>query len=359
MKRLVLTAAVGLALATAAPAGAATWQAWAGEPGPPPSGTPKGAELNQFLPRTIKIRAGDKIRYSTLVFHTVTYLGSAAAAPAIMPDPSGGKYTGITDASGSSFWFEGLPNFIYNEQVFRPVGGTAVRAGGIHSAGVIAASESGPGSATLSFPKAGTYQIVCLLHPGMKETVSVLAKKAKKADTKVSVRTRIAKEARAGWTRATAAANPTVPPNTVFAGVDNGQTAMWAFFPATLTVKAGTTVNFVNMAPTEIHNEAFGPQDWIEAFMQRTDLLPLGPPGGPNQASPVLIYGSDPAPAQVYTGSNHGNGFFATGLTDDAPGDPPNGLPQTRSVTFTKAGTYKYFCLIHGADMSGEIVVTG
>jgi plastocyanin len=46
-------------------------------------------------------------------------------------------------------------------------------------------------------------------------------------------------------------------------------------------------------------------------------------------------------------------------LTDDQPGDPPNGLPQINRITFTKPGTYKYYCLLHGPDMSGEIVVTG
>jgi plastocyanin len=358
MKRLVLTGVVCLVLTTAAPAGAATWQAWLGESAPPPSGTPAGATLNQFLPRAIKIHAGDKIRFSTLAFHTVTYLGPANAGPPIMPDPSGGKYSGIKDASGSSFWFEGLPKFIYDLTTFGPVGSPAVTRGAEHSAGVVAASDSGPGSATLSFPKTGTYKLICLLHPGMTQTVTVRAKKAK-ADTKVAVRTRIARESTAAWARAKTAAAASVPARTVFAGVDSGQTALLSFLPSTLTVPAGTTVNFVNMSPTEIHNEAFGPQEWVLSFLTQTDLLPLGPPGTPNQASPALIYGSEPPGAYVLNGSNHGNGFLAPGLTDDQPGDPPNGLPQTDSVTFTKPGTYHYFCMIHGPDMSGDVIVTG
>jgi plastocyanin len=358
MKKLVLMGVACLGLATAAPAGAATWQAWLGESAPPPSGTPAGATLNQFVPRAIKVHAGDKIRYSTFAFHTVTYLGPATAGPAILPDSSGAKYTGIKDASGSSFWFEGLPKLIYDVNTFLPVGSPAVRPGAEHSAGVVAASDAGPGSATLSFPKAGTYRLVCLLHPGMVQTVTVKAKKAK-ADTKVAVRTRIARESTAAWARAKTAAAVSVPAQTVFAGVDGGQTTLLSFLPSTLTVAAGTTVNFVNMSPSEIHNEAFGPQDWILPFMAQTDLLPFGPPGTPNQASPVLIYGSEPPGAYAVNGSNHGNGFLATGLTDDQPGDPPNGLPQTRSVTFTKPGTYHYFCLIHGPDMSGDIIVSG
>jgi len=359
MKKFVLAAIAGLALATAAPAGAATWQAWLGEPSAPPAGTPKGATLNEFFPRAIKIHVGDKIRYSTQNFHTASYLGSGAAGPPFMPDSAGGTYSGLNDSAGTPFWFNGLPKFIYNVQVFLPVGSDAVTPGSIHSTGAIAASDTGPGSATLSFPKAGTYKMFCLIHPGMEQTVTVKPKKKKvKVDTKVTVRTRIAKETTAGWARASAAANTPVPANTVFAGVDNGQTTLLAFLPATLTVPAGTTVNFTTMAPTEVHNEGFGPQPWIDGFMTQSDLFPL-PPGSPNQAPPLFIFGSDPPGSYVYTGSNHGNGFLAPGLTDDQPGDPPNGLPQTNRITFTKPGTYHYYCLLHGPDMSGDIVVTG
>jgi plastocyanin len=145
-----------------------------------------------------------------------------------------------------------------------------------------------------------------------------------------------------------------VPANTVFAGVGRGQTTLLAFLPATLTVPVGTTVNFTNMSLTELHNEGFGPPDWIQSFMTQTDFFPF-PTGGVNQASPLFFYGSDPPGAYVHNGSNHGNGFLAPGLTDDRP----NGLPQTNRITFTKPGTYHYYCLLHGPDMSGDIVVTG
>jgi plastocyanin len=363
MKKIVVAAIAGLALASSAPAGAATWQAWLGEPSQAPAGTTKGATLNQFLPRAIKIRAGDKIRYSTFSFHTASYLGSASVGPPFMPDPAGATYSGLKDAAGAPFWFNGLPKFIYNVQVFLPVGSAAVTAGSIHSTGAIAASQDGPGNATLSFPKAGTYEMFCLIHPGMRQTVVVKAKAKKKKkqakiDTKVAVKTRIARETTAGWASAAAAAATPVPANTVFAGVDNGQTTLLAFLPATLTVPVGTTVNFTDMSPTEPHNEGFGPPDWIQGFMTQTDLFPL-PPGSPNQAPPLFIFGSDPPGSYVYSGSNHGNGFMAPGLTDDQPGDPPNGLPQTNRITFTKPGTYHYYCLLHGPDMSGDIVVTG
>lgn len=355
MKKLFLGATAVLALASAAPAGAATWQSWLGEPGRAPVSAPKGATLNMFFPRVIKIHAGDKIRYSTHAFHTASYLGSSSRGPNAFPDPGGAKYSGITDATGAPFWFNGLPKFIYNPEVFGPVGTPLVTRGAVHSTGAVFPTTGSTGSATLTFPQVGTFKMYCQIHPGMVQTVVVKPRKAK-ADGKVAVKTRIAKESSAGFAKAQALANTPVPPNTVLAGV-GGTTTLLAFLPATLTVPAGTTVNFLNMAPSEIHNEAWGPQSWIDPFMQQTDLLPVAP-GAPNQTAPVLIYGSEIG-QPTYTGSNHGNGFLATGLTDDQPGDPPNGLPQARSVTFTKPGTYKFYCLIHGPDMSGEIVVTG
>ena len=48
-------------------------------------------------------------------------------------------------------------------------------------------------------------------------------------------------------------------------------------------------------------------------------------------------------------------GFFATPVMSLDKSIP---LPHSWKVTFTKAGTFKYFCWIHGPDMSGTIVVT-
>ena len=52
---------------------------------------------------------------------------------------------------------------------------------------------------------------------------------------------------------------------------------MLGYFPRTLRVKAGTTVNFVNKAPSEVHNIVFGPKKYIQGLEKKTDLLPTGP----------------------------------------------------------------------------------
>jgi len=68
---------------------------------------------------------------------------------------------------------------------------------------------------------------------------------------------------------------------------------------------------------------------------------------------PELVYGTEPAGKYIYDGTNHGNGFLITKLT--ARSVPP--FPISDQITFTKAGTYHYFCEIHGPQMSGDIVV--
>ena len=64
-------------------------------------------------------------------------------------------------------------------------------------------------------------------------------------------------------------------------GVGNGATLL-GYFPQTLTVKAGTTVTFVNKAPQEVHNVVFGPKKYILGLAE--DDRPV--PDGPGQPEP-------------------------------------------------------------------------
>ena len=119
-----------------------------------------------------------------------------------------------------------------------------------------------------------------------------------------------------------------------------------------LTVKAGTTVTFVNRAPSEPHNVAFGPLKYIEKFMKETDLFPMGP-NAKNQVTPVFVYGTDPR------GTPHDGTTTATGSTSRrCVTASPGGLPNSFRITFTKPGKYHFICLLHGPDMAADIVVT-
>jgi plastocyanin len=352
--RLLITVGSALAaLALAGPAAAHGWQAHVGEQAKAPAGTPKSATLNQFFPGRLVVHAGDQVIFRSRGFHTVSFLGGQAPPPLFVPDSSGAAYGGIVDASGAGFWFDTLPKLTYNVPAFAPFGGTVVDGSQPVSSGVLAPGEDGkPATITYTFPKAGTYQLLCLIHPGQTLTVVVKPKQAKVA-LPAAVAEQARKETLAAWAKAGVLAKSKPPANTVYAGV-GGKTTLLAFLPAKLTVKAGTTVRFVNRSPSEPHNVAFGPVGYLEQFMKDTDFVPTGP-AAPNQLSPALVYGTEAGGRYVYDGANHGNGFLATPLTDTLAGTP---LADSAEITFTKPGLYRYICLLHGSHMAGEIVVT-
>ena len=352
MRRFILAAALLGALASAGQAAAANYKVFLGEQARPPAGTPKGATLDLFLPGNVTVKTGDSITFSSASFHTVAIGGKFPSI--IVPDPEHGKYAGINDAAGKPFYFNGLGKLIYNGFALAPFGPHVVTPGVKASSGVL--SPNGPKAApavfTFSFPKAGTYHFYCSVHPNMKATVVVASGAPPKSPAQVTAQA--LQETAAGWAKtkqAAAAANP--PAKTVYMGVGDKETIL-AFFPPRLSVKAGTTVTFVNKSPQEPHSAVWGPKKWVQQFSQKTDLFPMGPKA-PNQAAPVIPYGSEPKGQYSYDGKTHGNGFFATPVTSDDRSLP---LPQSWKVTFTKPGSYKYICWIHGPDMSGTIVVT-
>lgn len=355
MRKLVAATAALVVLCVAAPAGAASWQVLLGEQTRPPAGTPKGATLNAFFPAVLQVNAGDKVKFTSRGFHLATYLAGSRPAPVFIPDPAKTTYDGINDAAGNPFFFNGFAKFVYNVGGLAPSGGTTVPGKGVVSSGVIAPGPNGkPVSATFTFGKTGTFKILCTIHPGMEGRVVVKPAGAAVQDA-AAVKTKAMVETAAAWAKAPKLAATKPPAKTVYAGI-GGKTTLLSFLPLKLTVKTGTTVNFINKAPSEPHNVAFGPKKYIEGLMKKVDLFPMGP-GMPNQAAPFFIYGSEP-PAYRYDGANHGNGFLVTPLIDNQPGSPPRGLAGASRITFTKAGKFHYFCLLHGPDMAGDIVVT-
>lgn len=357
MRLSTFLGALAAAAAFAGAAHAATWSLAVGEQARPPAGTPKGAALNQFMPGKLVVNAGDKVTFSSATFHTVTYLGNSKPQGIFMPDPTHGIYgSDLADSAGTPFYFDGLPKIIYNGLALGPAGGKTISGKAYTSSGIL--SPNGPKqkfvTATYTFPATGTYRLVCNLHPGMKVDVVVKPAGAPVAVSPAQVKAQILSDQSAGWAKAKQVATAAKPPaQTVYEGVGTAS-AILGYFPKVLTVKAGTTVHFVNRSPSEVHDLAFGPKKWIQAFMKKTDLFPMGPKS-PNQASPVFPYGTEPKGKYSYDGTNHGNGFFVTPLTAGSPHVP---LPHASTVTFTKAGTFKYFCLIHGPDMSGTVTVT-
>lgn len=333
---------------------AITYTVYLGEFAQPPASLKNvPGTINKFLPAKLVIAAGDKVAFTSNSFHTVTY--NPKPIPLLVPDPKKGTYAGLQDAAGQPFYFDDLAKFVYNPLAFAPFGPKTIAGPTPVSSGAIGfQSPKQPSTtATYTFPKPGTYQLFCTLHPGMKGTVVVKPAGSTLPKTPEQVKAQALQLQTAAYPVAIAQNKTKVnAPNTVAMGVGAG-VSMLAYYPKVLTVKAGTTVTFVNKSPSEPHNVVFGPKKYVEQFGKKTDLLPLAPKA-PNQATPILPYGTDPKPFTYDGASTHGNGFFATPI---AVGVPIPGLARSSRVKFTTPGTYKYFCFIHGPDMGGTIVV--
>jgi len=338
-------------------AAVSTYTVLLGEQGPPPAAIMKlklYGGMNQFMPSKLVISAGDKVTFSSGSFHSVTY--DPKPIPLLLPDPAKGTYAGLTDASGTPFYFASLGKFIYNPQAFGPFGPKTISGMTPVSSGAMGPQgpKSPPATATYTFPKPGTYHLFCTLHPGMKATVVVKPAGSAVPKTPDQVKAQALAEETAGYAKGIALSKTKIgAPNTVVMGLGSN-VALLQYFPKVLKVKAGSTVTFVNKSASEVHNIVFGPKAYLQQWGKKTDLQPQGP-NAPNQATPILLYGTDPSPLTYDGASAHGNGFFATPLTS---GTPIPGLARSTKVTFSKPGTYHYFCWIHGPDMSGTIVVT-
>ena len=346
--RKIAAVAIGVAVLVPSAAQAATRSVSAGPP-QKVKGLPPGADSNAFFRKTITVHVGDKVKWKFNGFHTVTIPAKGKQPPAfIAPDPSGALVTGINDAAGNPFWFNGkVPKLALTADGALPVGGKSYNGKKLVSSGA-PLSPGAPKPYTVKFTKKGTYSYFCTIHVGQKGTIKVVgkgkaipsnkanAKAAKKEYAKVVKR--LKKDGKF--------AGP--PGNVVRAGNDTIRSTLFGFFPATKSVPVGTTVTFtMSRKTTEAHTITFGPADYLKTLADGF----IGPDGVNAQDA----FPSDPPPMlPPFDGTNHGNGFFNTGILDQDAATPTN--PSSAQITFSKAGTYNYICLIH-PDMKGSIVV--
>jgi plastocyanin len=361
-------ALIGAALALPGSAVAATYQVSAGAP--PTAKMPKSFaaglyDASSFYPsghKTLQIRKGDKVTFSG-GFHTATILGSSSrgALEFLVPDPTGGTYAPVNDASlvPTPFYWAGKPKFVYNFATFLPAGSTTVNSStALYHSGFLFQYPKGY---TLKFNKTGTYKLVCLLHPGMTGKIQVLArnkkvssvaKAAKRAKAEVQADIRTASTIDLNLPRALQ--DPAAPVVTVGAG--NRHTALFAFYPQALSVKTGTTVTFRSGSVNEPHNIGIGEVNYQFGLLQQVDLVPNGPTD-PNQVNPFLFFGSDAPDAQgvrTFAGAaTHGNGYLATPIVWKGAAPP---ITAETKVKFTAPGTYTYICQIH-PNMVGTLNV--
>lgn len=156
----------------------------------------------------------------------------------------------------------------------------------------------------------------------------------------------------------------------VGAGVET--VAAIGFYPATLRVHAGDTVNW-KINSDEIHTVTFTdgkapPGNDPNALLfdplpdaVKGDIVPNFPApiqgGGPTdlQFNPVFAFPSRQPGAPIETWE--GTGYVNSGVLSKqppVPGAPPN---DNFSVTFPKPGIYNYLCLVHLGQMIGTVEV--
>jgi plastocyanin len=337
-------AASALAVLVAGSAQAATRSV---DVGPGAKALPKNATYDAlaFLPGSVTVHVGDKVKFNINGFHTVKFGGDQSKTPLFIPDP--GKSSGEKDSQGNPFWFSGIDRLVANPAAVFPKPGA--------NSGL---SEGAPAPFVRTFKKTGTFAYFCAVHQGMTGKVKVVAKGAK-IPSAAAVK-KAAKKELAGYAAKAKAADKAgqSAANTIQAGADGRGFANYAFYPAKATVPVNTPVT-LQMSPNsnDNHTFSFGPQAALMALVQN-QIAPAADsaPGGPPTlvaSSTVFLASDNPLPA--FDGANHGDGFWNTGMLS-SPGRLIPGLPTKQTITFGKPGTYTYICLLH-PEMQGTVEV--
>ena len=307
-------------------------------------------DVNDFFPHGVTIHAGDKVKFvNTGAFHTVDIPAKGQGVLGLVA-PDGKTVSGVNDAAGQPFAFNGAPELGFNHALLTPQFGKSVKYTGKKRV------ESGlpfaRGDLTVRFTKAGRYRYFCDIHPHMSGRVTVRPK-SKKIPSAKSDAARTKNQFAAAVKEAKQVRHTQAPANVVDVGAHGSRgVEYYQMFPSALTVHVGTTVNFRMMkGSTEDHTATFGPADYLKPIEQS-----FSNPSPPDFALDSRgVYQSEaPGTLASLTPLLHGNGFWNSGVMDQATATP---LPNNNSLRFDTPGTYHFFCVIH-PNMHGTITVT-
>jgi plastocyanin len=311
------------------------------------------ADVNDFFPHGTTIHVGDTIKFAPTGFHTVD-IPAKGAKPLALFAPAG-TTSGVLDAAGNPFWFNGQPQLGFTPALGPP--GTYGKKLTYNGTKRI---ESGlpfaehPKAFTVKFTKSGSYTYYCNIHRGMKGTVRVVAKSHKVPSAKADAKT-LKDQVAAALKTAKSLQKTSVAPGNVSVGASGtGGVEFFAMLPATQTVPVGTTVKFSMSAKSlDDHTATFGPGDpenqptsYLGQLAQHFQNDPVAPSQAAYPSEPPGTLGS-------LSPTLHGNGFWNSGVMDQSGATP---LPNSASVTFTAPGTYQFYCMIH-PFMHGTVVV--
>ena len=312
-----------------------------------------GADVNGFFPSGISIHKGDSVRFVLGGFHNVD-LPKRGGGTAALITPTGTTVSGSNDELGQPFWFNGQPNLSFNPALFSGGFGKKLTYNGRKSlnSGLPLAAKVKP--MTVKFAKTGKYTYYCDIHSGMKGTVTV-----KRATRSIPTAKQDAATVKAEIKRdvkiAKALPRTKTPSGTVDVGAAGPHgVEYFGMVPGTIDVNSGDKVTFrMSKGSFEVHSATFGPGN--PETQPDSYLGKLAAGINPPTFDPRAVYPSDPpgSSTAVLTALTHGNGFWNSGIMDNASKTP---LAGSNAVQFGAPGTYDYYCLIH-PFMHGRVVV--
>jgi plastocyanin len=303
-----------------------TWHVIAGFSQNLPAGNHNTEAVDQFYPRVLTIHPGDKVTWtinSSNEVHTVSFGPDSILRH--LEDPQ---------VQFTPKMVNGKMQLVANPAVLFPSArGPLVETDSGSAKTLVNCGAMGPAGSpnaqacTVTFPNLGSFNYDCLLHSGipgfgdMDGTINVVPVPMAKDNT---------------WT--------------VRAGTGTPLDANDGFVPDHLTIHVGDKVSWVS-GGVLFHTVSFG----IDPLKTPLFIPVANGPQGPTLAfNPVIATPAIPA-GGMYSGGVANSGLELKGNYLNKPGETYVAAPF--ALTFTKAGTYTYYCLVHGPSMTGTITV--
>ncbi|MGH2403831.1 MAG: cupredoxin domain-containing protein [bacterium] len=342
---------VGLTLTTAAPgysqARATSWTVLGGV----------GARNNalaalRFLPKEITINVGDSVqwKWGGGDAHTVYFPAEQKSPKQVVPSAA-------------------KEDLIFNPAIVFPTGRSVDGSKPVSAGGIFPPDPSGqaPPPPALTFSKEGTYEYLCLFHPGMRGAVIVRSAGSPRPATQAQVDAQARQEAAPALAAAeklfdSLKVQKEVGPDGKAAHVmplrasEATMGDVLRFLPSRLSIRMGETVTWRMDNPINIHTVTF-----IGKTDKMIDVVTVKPQ---KQGPPVLAVTPEAvrqSPQRTFAGSGMRNsGWLGTASYAEFAGYAPLvKLSTSYSLTFTKTGVYPYHCAVHPfAGMRGAIVVS-
>jgi len=353
-----------------------------------PAAVPAGHNwaFDDYFPRSVSVPQGTTVLFVNEGFHTSTLLPHGLTAAA--DEKTNGIAVNDLDDVGRNV--NGTKHTEINLPALAPTPGCGTIATpctfdgtGVVSSGASFGPPSGPFVVTMTAPT-GTYTFHCRIHPGMTGHLTVVPSTANgtsAGEIAERVAHQVRKDVHAGLVAERAASKGSRIHNangtstwfvTAGTGSRDGRVAVLEFLPTNLRIHKGDKVVFKPKEPNEPHTVTFPGE-------LNSDLVPLCENGGVDTpAVPAVIPPQSPfdftcggPPVEIEFGGGNGvsrvttpatisdSGLVASDATRRAFGLSSHSVLTSWKVSFRGAakGTYTYLCQIHGAGMSGTIVV--